>query len=121
MANALNPETKIIQVSESAVRLDKYLAQEYPELSRSHLRKFIEQGYVLVNGCVAKPALRLKAGDTIELSLSSLQQDFPVAEPVPLDVVYEDNDVIVVNKPAGLTVHPAPGHLSHTLVNGILT
>jgi len=120
MANPPNPETKIIPVVESAVRLDKYLAEEYPELSRSHLRKLIEQGYVLVNGCVAKPALRLKAGDTIELTLLSSQQDFPVAELVPLDIVYEDSDVIVVNKPAGLTVHPSPGHVSHTLVNALL-
>ena len=120
MANLLNPETKVIQDVELVVRLDKYLAEEFPELSRSHLRKLIEQGYVLVNGCVPKPALRLKTGDTIELNLASFQQDFPVAEPVPLDIVYEDNDVIVVNKPAGLTVHPSPGHVTHTLVNALL-
>ena len=75
---------------------------------------------MLVNGCIAKPGLRLKAGDRIELSLSSLQQDFPIAELIPLDIVYEDSDVIVVNKPAGLTVHPSPGHVSHTLVNALL-
>jgi len=120
MASPLNPEKKIIPVIESAVRLDKYLAKECPELSRSHLRKLVEQGYVLVNECVAKPALRLKAGDTIEFSSPSLQQGFPVAELVPLDIVYEDSDVIVLNKPAGLTVHPSPGHVSHTLVNALL-
>ncbi len=120
MANPLNPERKIIRIAESAVRLDKYLAEEYPELSRSRLQRFIEQGYVFVNGCVAKPGQRLKPGNTITLSLPALQQDIPTAESIPLDIVYEDSDVIVINKPAGLTVHPSPGHVSHTLVNALL-
>lgn len=120
MASSLTPEVKIIQVADSAGRLDKYLAKEYPDLSRSRLQSLIEQGCVLVNGCGAKPGQRLNPGDTIQLSLPLPQQENPVAENIPLDIVYEDGDVIVVNKPAGLTVHPAPGYSSHTLVNALL-
>jgi 23S rRNA pseudouridine1911/1915/1917 synthase len=111
---------KKIQVADPAGRLDKYLTREYPELSRSRLQALIVRGYVLVNGCGAKPGQRLNPGDTIQITLPPRQNDLPVAEDMPLDIVYEDADVIVVNKPAGLAVHPAPGHVSHTLVNALL-
>ena len=113
-------ETKILEVTESAIRLDKYLAREYPDFSRSHLQKLIEEGYILVNGCEVRVSLKLSVGDRIHINLPPPAPSSPIAEPIPLTIVYEDNDVIVVDKPAGLTVHPTPGHLNNTLVNALL-
>jgi 23S rRNA pseudouridine1911/1915/1917 synthase len=113
-------EFRIFQVTESAVRLDKYLAKEYPELSRSRLQKLIEQGCVLVNGHGAKASQRLNIGDKVQVSLPSPQPASIAAEPIPLTVIYEDDDLMVVDKPAGLVVHPSPGHTVHTLVNALL-
>lgn len=120
MVSHPEPEVKTLQVSESAVRLDKYLAEECPELSRSRLQKLIEQGCVLVNDCRVKASQKLNTGDKICLVLPPPEQPSLVAESIPVDVVYEDDDLLVVNKPAGLVVHPSPGHTAHTLVNALL-
>jgi len=114
------PRTRTINVTQLETRLDKYLSREYPELSRSRLQKLIEQGHVLVNGLGAKVSQRLNPGDRISISIPPAEPTSLVPEPLALEIVYEDNDLIVVNKPAGLTVHPAPGHTSHTLVNALL-
>jgi len=121
MVVPLEPEVKILQVTESAIRLDKYLAKEYPELSRSRLQKLIEQGYIEVNGCGARASQKLNLGDEIRVSLPPPAQVSLVAEPIPVDVIYEDDDLLLVNKPAGLVVHPSPGHTTHTLVNALLS
>ena len=120
MVTPLEPENKMFQVAEPAVRLDKYLANEYPKLSRSRLQKLIEQGCVLVNGYRAKASQKLSIGDKIHVNLPSPESACLVAESIPLTIIYEDDDLLVVNKPAGLVVHPAPGHTSHTLVNALL-
>jgi 23S rRNA pseudouridine1911/1915/1917 synthase len=101
------------------MRLDKYLSQALPQFSRAYLQKLIEQGYVLVNGKRAKASQKLSRSDRITVELPP-SPAHPLAEPIPLAVVYEDEDILVIDKPAGLTVHPAPGHPSHTLVNAIL-
>jgi 23S rRNA pseudouridine1911/1915/1917 synthase len=121
MVVPLEPEVKILQVTESAVRLDKYLAKECPELSRSRIQKLIEHGHIKVNGCGAKVSQSLSIGDEIHVSLPPPEQVSLVAEPIPLDVIYEDDDLLLVDKPAGLVVHPSPGHTAHTLVNALLT
>lgn len=100
-------------------RLDKYLTQVLPEFSRAHLRRLIEQGYVLVNGQRTKASQRLTTSDRITVEIPP-SPGHPMPEPIPLAVIYEDQDVMVIDKPAGLTVHPAPGHPGHTLVNAIL-
>ena len=120
MVVPLEPEVKILQVTESAIRLDKYLAREYPELSRSRLQKLIEQGHIEVNECGARASQKLNVGDEIRVSLPPPAQVSIVAEPIPLDVIYEDDDLLLINKPAGLVVHPSPGHIAHTLVNALL-
>jgi 23S rRNA pseudouridine1911/1915/1917 synthase len=114
------PEVKTIQITEAAIRLDKYLAKVYTDLSRSYIQKLIEQGYIMVNGYGAKVSQKLNTGDKISFSLPHPEPISLAAEPIPLNIVYEDNDLVVLNKPAGLTVHPAPGHTSHTLVNAML-
>jgi len=120
MVVPLGPEVKILQVAEPTGRLDRYLAKEYPELSRSRLQKLIEQGYILVNECGAKASQKLNAGDKIYVVLPPPEQVSLVAEPIPVDVIYEDDDLLVIDKPAGLVVHPSPGHTAHTLVNALL-
>lgn len=120
MVIPLEPEVREFRVAESAGRLDKYLAKECPELSRSYLQKLIEQGHVLVNGCGTKTGQRLNIGDEIHVSLPLPQPASLSAEPIPVNIIYEDDDVIVVDKPAGLAVHPAPGHTNQTLVNALL-
>ena len=106
----------------SGDRLDKVLAQLMPSVSRARLQTWIEQGAVTVNGEVTeKIRTKVAAGDEIEV----LEQPSPeelAFKPVqmPLDVVYEDDDILVVNKPAGLVVHPAAGHWDDTLLNGLL-
>ncbi|HEY4711193.1 MAG TPA: RluA family pseudouridine synthase [Dehalococcoidia bacterium] len=101
------------------IRLDKYLTQVLPQFSRAYLQKLIVQGYVLVNGQRTKANQRLNKVDRVTVELPSLPV-YPVAEPIPLTIIYEDEDILVIDKPAGLTVHPAPGHPSHTLVNAVL-
>jgi 23S rRNA pseudouridine1911/1915/1917 synthase len=91
-----------------------------PELSRTHAQVLIEDGNILVNGLVVKPSLKLAAGDTIDVKIPPPIPSTLTPEDIPLKILYEDNDLLVVDKPAGLTVHPAPGHYTHTLVNAIL-
>ena len=103
-------------------RLDKALAQLVPEFSRSYLQQLLAQGCVQLNGQPAhKPAHRVRAGDSVAVEMRPTQQSQAFrAEQLPLDVVYEDAHLLVVNKPAGLVVHPAPGNWSGTLLNALL-
>lgn len=107
-------------VSASGIRLDKYVASACDKLSRTYIKRLIEDGRITVNDRVAKESLRLKVGDSIAVVVPEPTSSTPLPENIPLDVVYEDDDILVVNKPAGLTVHPVPGQLEHTLVNAIL-
>ncbi len=121
MVISREPEVRVLEVIEPAVRLDKYLAYACPGLSRSRLQKLIKQGYILVNGYVAaKTSQRLNAGDRIDITLPPPEQITLVAESIPLTVVYEDDELLVIDKPAGLVVHPSPGHTAHTLINALL-
>lgn len=101
-------------------RLDKYLSRMLPDQSRSYLQKIIRDGNVSVNGSPAKVSLRLDADDEIEFELPKPQE--PVIEPedIPLDILYEDESLLFVNKPKGMVVHPSAGHGSGTLVNAVL-
>ena len=110
-----------IQVTENNDRLDRYLSQELSDLSRSRIQQLIEQGHVQVNEkiCTSKK-INLKTGDRITLEIPAVQPLELIAEDIPLDILYEDDELIILNKPAGLVVHPAPGHPDGTLVNAIL-
>ncbi|MDX1615867.1 MAG: RluA family pseudouridine synthase [Candidatus Promineifilaceae bacterium] len=101
-------------------RLDKALAMRLPDLSRAQIQRLISDGDITVDGSIVKPSLRLAGGEQIEVRIPISEPTELVAEPIPLDVRYEDEDLIVVNKPAGMVVHPAPGHPQGTLVNAIL-
>jgi 23S rRNA pseudouridine1911/1915/1917 synthase len=108
-------------VSEKSQRLDLYLSSELQNLSRSRLQQLIEQGHVLLNDqvCTSKK-INLKVGDRICVEIPSVQPLKLVAEDIPLDILYEDEQLLILNKPAGLVVHPAPGHPDGTLVNALL-
>jgi 23S rRNA pseudouridine1911/1915/1917 synthase len=109
-----------MMVSEKAPRLDKYLAGKFPGLSRSQLQKLIREGLVLVNGERVMASRRLEPGDEVCIHLRPATESVLIPEQIPIPVLYEDRDLIVVDKPAGLVVHPSPGHAAHTLVNAIL-
>ncbi|BAY24278.1 ribosomal large subunit pseudouridine synthase D [Calothrix sp. NIES-2100] len=110
-----------LQVQENSERLDRYLSQELPDLSRSRIQQLIEQGQVQINGKVcASKKVNVKAGDRIILDIPAAQPLELQAEDIALDILYEDDQLIILNKPAGLVVHPAPGHPDGTLVNALL-
>ena len=102
-------------------RLDKYVCQKHPELSRTRAQKLIADGYITVNDHVAKAGLKLNIGDRLRVVIPPTPPSPLMPEAIPLNIIYEDDDLLVVDKPAGLTVHPAPGHPSHTLLNAILS
>ncbi len=101
-------------------RLDKFLAEKCPELSRTHAQKLITEGIVSVNGQTARASLKLEAGDQIDFTIPPETPSHLTPEDIPLKIIYEDGDLMVIDKPAGLAVHPAPGHHEHTLVNAVL-
>ncbi len=104
-----------------AERLDKVLLARYPDFSRSRIEGLVKVGFVMVNGTPAEKAgQKVVASDVIDVTIPPPVPAVPEPEDIPLDVVYEDEDLVVVNKPAGLVVHPAPGHGSGTLVNALL-
>lgn len=101
-------------------RLDSALSRLVPELTRSQAQRLIEQGAVTRDGRPVKKNEKLPAGTTLELAIPEVRETPIAAQEIPLEVCYEDADVIVVNKPKGLVVHPAPGHADGTLVNALL-
>jgi len=113
-------ETINLKADCSGVRLDSFLAANVPELTRSAVQRLIEEGRVSVNGRAAEKSCKLAGGEEITVSLPEPENVDITAQDIALDIVYEDSDVIVVNKPVGLVVHPAPGHPDGTLVNALL-
>ncbi|HSJ05670.1 MAG TPA: RluA family pseudouridine synthase [Longimicrobiales bacterium] len=109
-----------IVVDAAAGRLDSWLAGHLPGLSRNRVAQLLAEGRILVNGSVPRKSYRPAPGDVIDVDVPPPVPSAVEAESIPLDIVYEDADLLVVNKPAGLVVHPAPGHRSGTLVNALL-
>ena len=115
-------ETYNIEADENwkGKRVDKSLADYFDDYSRSFLKKLLDDGNVLVNDKKAKPSLKIASGDKIDITIPDISPVEIEPEDIPLDIVYEDDDIIIVNKPKGMVVHPAPGHYSGTLVNAIM-
>jgi 23S rRNA pseudouridine1911/1915/1917 synthase len=119
---SLASDTINLQVEDSSNRIDSYLSKQLSDLSRSRLQKLIESGNVRLNGqiCTEKKT-SLRVGDRLQIDIPPTQPLELIPEEIPLDILYEDDYLIIVNKPAGLVVHPAPGHENGTLVNALLS
>src|SRR5690554_4281675 len=106
--------------SDLNVRLDKYVSTQLPDLSRTYLQQLITDGALLVDGFVRRPSFKVTPGQVITLELPEVEETEIIAEDIPLDIIFENDDILMVNKAAGMVVHPAAGHSSGTLVNAVL-
>ena len=115
-------ETAILTATpdQAGARLDAFLASALPELTRSAAQRLIAEGHVTVDGKTPAKSMKLAGGEQVAVTLPEPEEAQALPEDIPLDVVYEDDDVIVINKPVGMVVHPAPGHSGGTLVNALL-
>lgn len=109
-----------IEGKENGLRLDKAIADLEPSLSRTYIAKIIDEGNCLVNDKLLKSSYKVRTGDVISIEIPELKPLDIAKENIPLDIVYEDDDILIINKPQGLVVHPSAGHNEHTLVNAIL-
>ena len=110
----------IVSANEAKLRLDQFLAKRLSEFSRSRLQHLIRDGFVRLNNSTSRPRQIVRGGDKVEVMEPPLEKIEALPEPIPLEILFEDNDLIVINKPAGLVVHPGAGHRKHTLVNALL-
>lgn len=106
--------------SQAGIRIDKFLSEELPELSRSYIQKLIKEEEITVNGKVVKSNYKVTADDLVTINQPDLKEPDIVPENIPLDILYEDKDLLIVNKPKGMVVHPSAGHYSGTLVNALM-
>ena len=102
------------------LRIDKFLAVEFPELSRSYIQKLIKEEHITVNDKAVKANYKVSEADEVILDQPELREPDILAENIPLDILYEDSDLLIVNKPKGMVVHPSAGHYSGTLVNALM-
>ena len=109
-----------IIVGKDNIRLDVYIAEERKQLSRTMIQKLIESGNILVNGSKKKLSYKVQMNDQITINLPEVKENNLRPQEIPIEIIYEDNDIIVVNKPKGLVVHPANGNPDGTLVNAIM-
>ena len=116
-----NPNYYQFIVEQPGIRLDKFVSENCPGLSRSQAQKLIDDGFVTVGGLMEKASHKTEIGEKIEITIPPPALTGLLPEAIPIKILYEDDDLLVIDKPAGLTVHPAPGHPSHTLVNAVLS
>lgn len=105
---------------DAGIRLDKFLSAQMPELTRSYLQKLLKEGQITVDGACQKSSYKLKAGQKVLVDIPPAEQISVSAEEIPLDILYEDEDLLIVNKPKGMVVHPSAGHMTGTLVNAVM-
>lgn len=113
-------EKLFFTIEKGGERIDKYLSEQLEDMTRSYIQKLIKENMVRVNGMAVKSNFKLSASDQIEVEIPELKEPDILPENIPLDILYEDQDILVVNKPKGMVVHPAPGHYTGTLVNAIM-
>jgi 23S rRNA pseudouridine1911/1915/1917 synthase len=116
------PRTEILIIERSSPneRLDTFLRGKFPAVSRGAIQRLIEEGHILINGRMIKPTHSPRAGEKVQVHWPDAKPAESLPEEIPLDVLFEDEALLVLNKPAGLVVHPAAGHEEHTLVNALL-
>ena len=113
-------ENEIILTATEAVRCDKYISECIDTVSRSYIKKLFDMGEITVNGTPKSASYKLRAGDVIRFNIPQAEEIDAVEEDIPLDIVYEDGELLVINKERGMVVHPAPGNSTGTLVNAVL-
>ena len=111
---------EIIMEKDISERLDLYLSQKIEDFSRTEIQRLIKEGKVLINGRINKPKYILKKNDSILISLPEKKEEEIIPQKIDLDIIYEDNDIAIINKAIGMVVHPAPGNFTDTLVNALL-
>lgn len=111
----------IVNENDKGKRLDIYIAENFNELSRTMIKKLIESNNILVNDKSEKVSYKVQANDNISIDIPEAKETKLKAQEIPLDIIYEDSDIIVINKPKGMVVHPANGNPDGTLVNAILS
>lgn len=116
----MNKEELIVNEEDSGMRIDKYINQHFNDLSRTQIQQLIKAKEIIVNSNSVKQNYKVTTDDTITIFIKDPEPLDVIPEDIPLDIIYEDHDVLVVNKPRGMVVHPAPGHLRGTLVNGLM-
>lgn len=116
----MQEESFEVQYTQEGERLDKVLSEIYPDFSRSFFQKLIKDKQIQVNGAVQKASYPVHTEDLIRVTIPDAVETTIEPENIPLDILYEDNDVLIVNKPKGMVVHPSAGHYSGTLVNAIM-
>ncbi len=116
----MNQVNIAVSEEQTSERLDKFLSTTEPEWSRTQVQQWVKDGLIEVNGKQVKANYKVQAGDQIKVEIPDPEALDVEAEPMDLDIYYEDADVLVVNKPRGMVVHPAPGHVTGTLVNGLM-
>lgn len=109
-----------VSPEDAGVRIDKYLADQLPDITRSYLQKLLKDGSVEMNGKPVKASAKTVAGAVVELTIPEPEEPEILPEDIPLDILYEDSDVILINKPKDMVVHPAAGHYTGTLVNALM-
>lgn len=110
----------IVEDVDEGERVDKYLAANFPDFSRSRIQNMLKSGDILVNGRPCKANCKVAADDSVSIAIPELSETEIVPEDIPLSIIYEDDDILIVNKPKNMVVHPAPGHQTGTLVNAIM-
>lgn len=118
-SNNMKHEIEVLE-SQAGIRIDKFLAEEFPELSRSYVQKLIKEEQITVNGKIVKANYKLSPEDLVVVFQPELKEPDILAENIPLDILYEDSDILIVNKPKGMVVHPSAGHYTGTLVNALM-
>lgn len=113
-------ETFVVEAEQEGVRLDKYLGLIYPDFSRAFFQKLIKNAQITVNECVQKASYCVRIDDIVKVQIPDAVETTIEPEDIPLDILYEDEDLLIVNKPKGMVVHPSAGHYSGTLVNAIM-
>ncbi len=111
----------VVAPEDAGVRIDRYLSDQCQDISRSYLQKLLKEESVLVEEKPVKSNYKVNTGERISLTLPEIREPEIVPEDIPLDIIYEDKDIILINKPKGMVVHPAAGHYSGTLVNGLMS
>ncbi len=116
----MEEHTFLIQADETSQRIDHFLRDSISNISRSYIQKLLASGHITVNGCEVRGSYKPREGDEIEVVIPDVREFHLDAEDIPLKIVHEDDEIIVIDKPAGMVVHPAPGHWNGTLVNALL-